>query len=352
MIVLIVLFCLAGGLFGQTVAVGVPDSGWLSQMGTVQNCTIDAAGKKCAMIFRIPKSGTITRVGFMTGTVTTSQSLLVGLETVSSTDGNPTGSAYGGSSPGIVISPASNTWYEATLGAAANGTAGDVVAAVIQFSGTAGNLVIRYGSGSGAFGYVTAFTTTWAKAAYFPIVYLVYTDNSIGAPLDAMPAVSSSANFNVNSTPDERGIYFKAPVSGKVLAARWYGATATGAHYDVVLYDAGGTVIATVNVNMNQESGGTYNRTIAFPVPPSVVAGNWYRLVLKPNTGANLTAYMGAFPNASARTAWLPNAYYTYRTDGGSWAEDPAVIYRISAIIGEIACQGEGSRGGTFAVCY
>jgi hypothetical protein len=52
---------------------------------------IDATGEKYAAIIQIPKTGTISKIGFRTGTVTTSQTLRGGIETVDAATGAPTG---------------------------------------------------------------------------------------------------------------------------------------------------------------------------------------------------------------------------------------------------------------------
>ena len=71
--------------------------------------------EKLAFIFVVPKTGTIDRVSFSLGTVTTDDSLDIGLETVDATTGAPTGSAYGSSAVATQASVASNTAYEMTL---------------------------------------------------------------------------------------------------------------------------------------------------------------------------------------------------------------------------------------------
>ncbi len=103
---------------------------------------MDASGEKAAFIFKIPKSGTITEIGFRTGAVTTADTLKAGLYTVD-TSNNPTATAYGGMVAGTQASPAANTWYAVALGTNCTATAGDVVAVVIEFNSyVAGNLNI------------------------------------------------------------------------------------------------------------------------------------------------------------------------------------------------------------------
>jgi hypothetical protein len=68
---------------------GMPSSG-----ATFDYVTLSVSDK-CAYVFRAPKSGTISKVGFRTGTVGTGGTVDVRLETVSATDGNPHRHAQG-----------------------------------------------------------------------------------------------------------------------------------------------------------------------------------------------------------------------------------------------------------------
>src|SRR5947209_14117609 len=62
--------------------------------------TMNATGLKVAVaILQIPATGTITAVGYRVGTMTTSDSIDVGIYTVDSS-GNPTTTAYGGMTTG------------------------------------------------------------------------------------------------------------------------------------------------------------------------------------------------------------------------------------------------------------
>lgn len=355
MIALLVLLCLvAGNLLGQpTDVVSLLDSGLTWFLSLPLGCTIDASGKKCAMIIRVPKAGTVTKVGFMTGTVTTAAALSVGLETVSTTDGFPTGISYGGSSPGIVASPISNTWYEATLATPASATSGDVVAAVVQFSSTVGNLAVRYGmNAQTAFGYVASYTTSWSKGIYPPIVYLVYSDNSVGVSLDAGPALGAGTSFNSSSSPNERGNLFKAPVSGKVYGVRLFVQPSAGANFDVVLYDASNNVLTSVSIDVDQlGSTGAYLSTFLFPSPVPISAGSWYRVVLKPTTTANVIFYYADFPSSAVRSAWAGDMYHTARSSDGAWTDTETRLARMTVLLGETSARGSNA-GGSFAVCY
>jgi len=131
-------------LVGITGAVQVPSFQGSGGSISSTSLTLNEAADKVELVIDIPVTGTLTHVGFALGTVTTAQSLTVGLETVSTTDGNATGVAYGGSAAGTLDPTGlADTFQWVTLGTAASAAAGDKVAATIKFTSTAGNLNVK-----------------------------------------------------------------------------------------------------------------------------------------------------------------------------------------------------------------
>ena len=213
---------------------------------------IDAAAEKVAFIFKIPKSGTITEIGFRTGAVTIADTLKIGLYTVD-TSNNPTTTAYGGMVAGTQATPAANTWYNVALGTNCTATADDAAAVVIEFNSyVAGNLRIAALDGSsGSSGNICGFpeskqyTASWANIAARPVFSIKYSDGSYGFIYGCYPvsAVTETA-FNSSSTPDERGLKFSIPFPAR-LSGFWlnYRVTGVTGSADVVLYDSDGTTV-------------------------------------------------------------------------------------------------------------
>ena len=52
----------------------------------VSDFQINASGEKYCVVFSVPKTGTISKIGFMTGAVANSQTLRVGLQNIGATD--------------------------------------------------------------------------------------------------------------------------------------------------------------------------------------------------------------------------------------------------------------------------
>lgn len=110
--------------------------------GAKYELILDGTADRLAFVFYVPKDGTIEGLVFGTGTVTTSQSLDIRLETVDAATGHPTGTLAATGTSGTQASVGSSTQYLVALGTTYAAQAGDKLAFVIQFTSTAGNLKI------------------------------------------------------------------------------------------------------------------------------------------------------------------------------------------------------------------
>ena len=214
---------------------------------------IDAAGEKYEAIFEIPKAGTVSHLCFMTGGVTASQTLRVGLETLDST-GNASGTQYGGSVAGTQVAPAATTYYEVPLGTNATVVKGDKVALVIQFDGTVGNLQIKSAAGIPThFPYSGLYTTSWTKnITLLSMVGIKYNDGTYGQIYClGMSADFQSVTFNNGSAADERGNRFSLPFPAACTGAWIIMSAGTTSPFDLILYDAASTILKTVSIDPN-----------------------------------------------------------------------------------------------------
>src|SRR3990172_7441976 len=124
--------------------------------------TVDANTEAGAAIFQISKSGNIKKAYFAVTTLTASGDVEVRLETVSGTNGNPTGTLYHANAT-VTITVSATGEQTATFATAFAVTQGDVVAlVVIRNSGTfngvlgLGNNWWNTGNTALEFGYVAA----------------------------------------------------------------------------------------------------------------------------------------------------------------------------------------------------
>src|SRR3990172_8330277 len=149
---------------------------------THQSLLLDAADEKAAFIFRAPKAGDITEVVFLTGTVTTGAIVDVRIETVSLTNGDPTGTLWGTTTNGAVViaNTDDNVFKTATLTLAATVAKGDLLSVVIvNPTVSPGNLnVVTSLDHSAGFPYRDLFTTVWTKGIRPLIVGIEYSDGS------------------------------------------------------------------------------------------------------------------------------------------------------------------------------
>lgn len=220
--------------------------------------TLDSVLDKIGFTFYIPKTGTISRVGFWLGTVATGDTLNVSLRTVNGS-GFPTSTNYKGSTPGTVAitgSGQTNKSVECALGSPATGViAGELASLVFNTSNSTGNIQIS------SMGWANSFITPpnvyldnnsggYSSQNRIPQLYLFYSDDSsYRIPFGCFPP--GKTNFytlNQNSTPDELSIQYTAPVDmrlcGAVFSVREFGSTG---NIDIDVFDTGSTPASLLN---------------------------------------------------------------------------------------------------------
>lgn len=187
----------------------------------LSNMLIDAADEEAAAVFYVGKTGTISKVGFLTGTVTTGATVKAALKTVDLANGDPTGTLLAvGSEVSVVIADADDDkWFLETLDTAVAVTKGDLIAmSIINPSASFGNINIRnLRFDRTDFPYQDLFTGTWTKGDRKPCFALEYSDGSYAVQLGLWPVTSTpTPTFNNGTTPDERGLKFRLPFPVRV----------------------------------------------------------------------------------------------------------------------------------------
>ena len=299
---------------------------------------MDASAEKVAVVFRAPKAGTLARIGFRTGTVTTGDTLKVSFQDVSTADGNPDGTPDQFRTQAVGDGD-DNVWFRSGL-VTSDGTnggtlrtvvRGELVAAVIEFdSFVAGNLNIAstalLASDTLGGSYLTHFTAAWAKSrAVSAAVAVEYDDGSFGYIPNTLPAVTkTSTNFNSGSTPDEVALKFSHPVPLRVNGF-WF-ASAVSGDFDVILYDSDGTTaLATFTGDKDVSTPSTAAALFAAPFSASVslLANTFYRIALRPSTVTNCSR-IDFTVNAAAvldQMSGGQNFHYSERTNAGAWTD-------------------------------
>lgn len=264
---------------------------------------LDAAADRVCMIFYAPKTGNISKIGFLTGTVpalNASSELLFSLQDISLTTGLPddtddqSATIVNGSivANTMILSPA--------LSADRAVTKGDLVGAVVKFkvgSFTAGDQVnIRYlnfvTTISGPFGTeygAQNATGAYAKFSVGPAVLEIeYSDGSHAfTPGTQFPySAIASDTYNNTSTPDEIGLQFQVPFECR-LAGCWLSADLDG-DININLYTA--STKTTVFAQDKDVRAVTTHVTFTplFTTPVILAAATTYVLAIEPSSATSI----------------------------------------------------------------
>lgn len=257
---------------------------------------LDAVGEKAGFILQAPKTGTISKVGFRTGTVTTGDTVDVRLESVDLATGNPSGTLLGTNSNGsqVIANADDNTWFLTSLTQGVVVTKGDFIAVVIVNGGGGGNLRIAHLGlvmWGGNFSYITDFVGgAWAKDDESPLCALEYSDGSYAHSPGVYPVsdIDVMVSFDNTSDPDHRGLKFKLPFPFRITGI-WVVGDFDGP-VDVKLYDSDGTTVLetmSLDPDVRAATGGmTY--FVLFSGTQSLLKNTFYRVVLEPTSAVSV----------------------------------------------------------------
>jgi len=334
-----------------------PETSWLAKPSFASLNLIDATGEESGCVFRVPKTGSIHKVGIRFGTVTTADPMGIGLETVSAA-GYPTGTEYGGSSSGTITiaNVTSNAFRLTTLGVDASATAGDIIAYTVSFTSTVGSVNIA-GPGTNVrnpgISYYVAFngTPVWSRSSAQCILALEYSDGSYGYSDElAFPyGTTTNVAFSSTTNPNERGLKFQIPFAASVAGVSFYTSAAIGPS-TVTFYDSDGTtILSQVNVDTNTVITGTGNQFyIDFPTAVAVLANTNYRIGLRAINTNNTSLNDLTVPtvNALDQMSAGQNFMLTTRQNAGAWTDTttqrPEMFLRITNL-------SSGGGGGAFS---
>jgi hypothetical protein len=305
---------------------------------------IDASGEKCAFVIRCPRAGTLDKFEFSLGTVVQAPTngLKCSFQDVSAANGDPDGTADQFRTvttgittnawfvPGLITSDGTDTGTKRTV------AEGELLACVVEFAsfsagdslGVRALTLATASAGAIQQHYVDLFTASWAKqSSSLCVVALKYTDSPIYDVItpDIIPASGLNApTFNSNSSPDERGLIFRSPMSCAVsgFLVR-YGSAAAGRNADFILYDSDGTTaLKTVAIDGDQVQS-TSARWLFIPLTQNLTADLDYRAVIKPSSTSSveLQDFDVSAQALLDACGGGQNWHYTERTDAGSWTQ-------------------------------
>lgn len=323
---------------------------------------MSASADKTAMIFRVPKSGTLDKCEFRIGTVTTwpTNGVRVSFQNVSLTTGDPDGTQD--QFRNIVSSPGSNAWIDSELGLMTSDgtdtgvkrtvTAGDLLCVVLEQVNTGDAWSINLSVGSAHTRseplifdmecYADRFTAAaWGKASY-PNLALKY-DNGTYAPIlgdTALPILTwTSQTFNNGSAVDERALLFQFPVQVTVDGA-WVAVDLDG-DMSVILYD-GTTALETVAFDATVRLG-TGPRVLFAPFPVRTLeALTDYRIAVRPDTSTSCIIYEFTAGSAAAMDAAAGGANFrgSNRVNAGAWTDTSTIRPLIGVHVSSVHAFG------------
>lgn len=325
---------------------------------------IDADGEALAYIFDAQSTDTLTKIGFLTGTVTTGGTIDVRVETVDAATGFPTGTLWGTTTNYVhtLANSDDNVYVEVTLTSGASLTRGDMFAVVFKRpSGGALNGQLRFITGLSYQAFPsTNIYTAGAWSAYSgnnsPACSLYFstggysTMKGVNGHVALIFSSNVTVTFNNVSTPDVYGNRFSVPFDCKA-AGIWVLADFDG-DADLKLYGSDGvTVLASVSntaLTPAIASSGVNYRFFSSDV--SLSANTVYRVAIEPSSSTSLTAYFATYHSSAIRAQSIlgAQAYHTSAknpTGTGSWTDDETRVVFIGVMLSSIDIPTGGGGG-------
>lgn len=313
---------------------------------------VDASGERAALIVKIPRAGSLQRVGFRTAALTNTQTIRVSLQGLGA-DGLPTGTPTHWRDMTIATP---NAWHLSGIvsadgtdtGALRSVTRGEFLAINWQHNPFNTGDVFRLTSYSRAIGlgteYGGLFVGSWARQTFVPTTLLLYSDGlAYGIPGLYPFSTHTLLSWNSGTANPIRGLRFRLPfpcaIDGAIAQMT---AAATGSDWDMFLYDNAGTLLATATPSPHDadilRATGAVNQTTHY-FPYTVLAANTtYFLMLRPTTTNNIqiirldnltAAALGQLPGGT-------EFHYAECATPGTWTlntmQRPAITLMLSQV--------------------
>lgn len=325
---------------------------------TTATFNFNADSSRYAWILRAPKAGTIQRLHFRMGPVTTGDDVRFSVRGVTSL-GSPDGTESQFRVRAIATGDA-NSWLTTGI-LSHNGTDGGTKLTVTK--GQHFSIVALYearDSGNMQLASMGAYSTfprtanrtmtstdgglSWIGPAVAPMIALEYDDGSFEPMLGIMPALGGSFSLTTSSTPDEYSIRFQLPA--KMRCAGVFAIWDTRDQSYSLTTDAGSVLagptspIGPANVTALARRQYTY-----WDTPVELDPGVWYRLLITPTSGSGLTMARFDLGHSDwARILGLPDTVYQVqsRKSLGAWTHEDTRYIPISMIFDGIDATGGG----------
>jgi hypothetical protein len=305
---------------------------------------IRAAFPYFTFMVTVPKTGTLKTCGFYVDSIASSQTMRAAFRLIDDNAWKPTGAdlayrdltpALGWNVPGIMSADGTDGGAKLAV------TKGQLLAIVIYFPGTAGDVTLivcpqvtsgfarpviersthRAWSADGS----TWTVATDANTAYQPLFTgLMYDDDTAYAMDVCVPfgAPTTTQNFSSSTTPDE--VSLRMQIAARLPLAGAYLWTQPGGAFDVVLYDAADAVLATQSFLSGHVHTASFEQEflIEFDAPVLLEPDTTYRLAFKSTSTSNSPIRYHTLPSGWETAAPLgAECYWSERVDGGAWTD-------------------------------
>lgn len=328
--------------------------------------TFDAATDKYAFVFQCPKAGTLDRMEWLIGAITTwpTGGVSVGWQNLTETATPSVPSGAMTHSVNVTVSPGAGWWNPGSFvtGGSSKRTVsrGEVLACVVEVtSGTTSFTLMQIDDVAtaltlGQFPYrLFNSTGSYAYSQDYPTVALFYDGESNPTPIHPIVLpVSAMATRTVSSAnPKYAGLYWTAPVACKV-SGMWIRADIDAITKFAMIADNAGTPLASATWD-NDRRGQNANgfQAIWFDTEVTVAAGDVRRFIIDNNASATtaIVAYW-TLPGAGYRAAWPHGigASWTQSNDGTTWSQTTTEMPLCGPIITALD-DGVSSGGSTYS---
>jgi hypothetical protein len=308
---------------------------------------LSATNTRQAYMFEAPKTGSIDRMGFGVGVFTTGGTVQAVLEGV--TAGLPNGTPIPTGAAGTVVVSGTGG-HEITFGTAYPVTARDLIAGILEWSGTAGNIQLALASAvagwaSSGVPWNARFSGSWTRGTVAGpyVAWLRYTDGSyhlgpgfIGQ-VAAWGSVSHGSLTTATAGPpwngDEIGNEYVTAVRRRYNRV-WMVRSASALAAEIAVY-VNGTEVATVTLPATAGiNTGNVLHAWTLPSPLTIDAGATVRVAHRPTTTSTAALRFCTWHTTALKQAdgFPGTTRACYRSDAGSWGYDDTSIVGIGLV--------------------
>jgi hypothetical protein len=318
---------------------------------------LSATNTKLAVMIQSPQAGTITDVGIALQGCTTSATVRVSLQTL--TTDVPSGTYLGGSTYGTFTPALGPGYYNVTLPTSASGiAAGMKLAVVLEWDSTQGSLEWACGQASSSitynvpygFRYAGGWTNNYADKGLY-CGHVKFQDGTFPRTglLPFTAASSSTITVSSSTSPNEYGIQFTPQQALRVIGGWHFFTVPAGADYALKLYQ-GTTVLQSVTKSASaqaQPSAVAAMTELLFS-PQVLAAGTTYTLAYTPSTTTAANVWtQSVYSPASVQALGLPAAWNVAGVSraGGAWTLLGNTLVIMGVIFDQID-DGSGTPAG------